>query len=66
MLRTAIGDEAPDFDFEPFDRRLACIFDGGVKLIRSSNGDDELYRVSDDWTESSNVMASDVKTARAV
>ncbi len=61
MLRKVIGDEAPDFDFEPFDRRLQCAFDGGHKFIRSSNGKNELYRVSDDWTERENLIASEVK-----
>jgi arylsulfatase A-like enzyme len=41
----------PDFDFEPFDRRLRSIQIGDIKLIASDKGDFELYDLGSDPTE---------------
>jgi len=48
----------PDFDFEPFDRRLASIQVGGLKLIRSDRGERWLYDLGRDPGEAQDLAAT--------
>lgn len=59
MLRLQLAGEpqAASFDFSPFDKSLECLYAGGRKLIRSSNGSVELYDTVDDWAETKNLAA---------
>ncbi|MFX0198864.1 MAG: sulfatase [Candidatus Hodarchaeota archaeon] len=59
MLRNAIGEEAPDFDFDRFDRRLKCIYEDGYKFIWSSNGKHELYKITDNRGETENLVSKE-------
>jgi arylsulfatase A-like enzyme len=59
MLRNVIGEEAPpDFDFRPYDKSIKCIYDGDYKLVLSTNGNNEIYRISNDFNENKNLINS--------
>ena len=51
-LKGVIGDETPDdFNFEPFDKYLECVYGPNYKFIWSSSGRHELYNMKMDWQE---------------
>jgi arylsulfatase A-like enzyme len=57
MIKNILQVEAPpDFNFQPFDKSWKCIYDSEFKLIRSSDGNSELYRLSEDWGEKNNLI----------
>ena len=58
MLKGVIGDEAPDdFNFEPFDKYLKCIYGSAYKFIWSSDGRSELFSLKEDWQEKQNLFS---------
>jgi len=67
MLRGVIGDEAPeDFNFEPFDKYLECIYGPDFKFIWSSSGVHELYNMKIDWQERKNIVIEEESNAKTL
>ena len=60
MLERIINTETPgDFDFEPFDKYLKCIYGTDCKFIWSSNGLHEFYDMRKDWNEEENIISGE-------
>ena len=51
MMKSAIRNEDPDFDFSPFDRELKSLIMGDYKYIWDSTGKEELYFLGTDPDE---------------
>jgi arylsulfatase A-like enzyme len=66
MLKGAVGAEGAGVDFSKFDRSLKCVVKGDYKLIWSSNGEHELYRMDKDPHEADNVIEKEQDQARAL
>jgi arylsulfatase A-like enzyme len=65
MIKGVIGDEAPDdFNFEPFDKYLKCIYGSAYKFIWSSDGKSELFSLKEDWQEKQNLFSSEELEAK--
>ncbi len=61
LLRVELAAEpqTTSFDYAPFDKSLECLYTGGRKLIRSSDGRVELYDTVHDWAETKNLAVSE-------
>ncbi len=66
MLMSVLSAETNDFDYQPFDRALKCIIDGGSKLIWDSNGATELYDLATDSRETRDRAGQDPDRARVL
>jgi len=68
MMRSVFIDEpaAEGFDYSPFDKSLRCLYSGGYKLIRSSDGRMELYNTEADWEESRDLAAAEPQRVKAL
>ncbi|OGD26158.1 MAG: hypothetical protein A2Y56_00285 [Candidatus Aminicenantes bacterium RBG_13_63_10] len=68
LLREALPNEpsAAGFDYSPFDKSLTCLFSGGYKLIRASDGRVELYDTGADWEESKDLAESEPRRVKAL
>jgi arylsulfatase A-like enzyme len=67
MLKYAIGDEAPeDFNYEPFDKYLECVYGSDYKFIWSSSGRHELYDLKMDWQEKKNLVSEEELIANSL
>ena len=55
MMKSAIRNEDPDFDFSPFDRDLKSLIMGNYKYIWDSTGREELYEIRVDPNEENDI-----------
>jgi arylsulfatase A-like enzyme len=66
ILRDLLEGEDPDFDFKPFDSTWRSVQRGGYKYIWSSRGNHELYNVTADPDETTNLIRVRQKEASAL
>jgi hypothetical protein len=57
MLKRAIRNEAPEFDFSPFDVDIKCIIVGNYKYIWYSHGKEELFDLESDPYEQNDLSS---------
>ena len=56
MLRNLLLEDAPNFDFTPFDREMRSLVVGGWKYVWSSDGAHELYNIESEFREEDNLI----------
>ena len=59
MMKEALHDEAPNFDFSPYDRDLKSLTMGDYKYIWDSNGGEQLFDVRADADEKYDIAAQE-------
>ena len=65
MIESVLAKEAPEgFNFDRFNRHWKCIYNDDFKLIWSSNGQMELYRIAEDWEEEKNLIEDSPQIGR--